>query len=369
MTTLRGAIVGFGFIAENGHLAAYRAHPDRFRIVAVADTCPARRARARALIPGVQVFDDHRVMLTQMGSELDFVDVATPPSEHEGIAIAALEAGQHVFCEKPLATSAEAARRMLDTAQQNRRVLMPSHNYKHAPVIKAIREAIDGGAIGRVQLVTLQTFRPTHARGVAEWRPDWRRERRYAGGGIAMDHGSHTFYLAFDWFGAYPSAISARMWNESGADTEDNLTCALTFPGGGVASAHLSWTSGVRRVLYTIHGDKGALRVEDDEVELARVTGRTPAGVPNAWGIDRRSISSDWMNAGHPEWFVPLLAQFADAIAKREYVGAEARSSLRCVELITTAYRSAAQNSIELRLGLHDGPPSSIPTARVAALS
>jgi predicted dehydrogenase len=366
MATLRGAIVGFGFIAENGHLPAYLAHGDRFSIIAVADACAARRERARALLPGVMLFEDHRDMLAALGGRLDFVDIATPPSEHEEIALDALEAGLHVFCEKPLATSAEAARRMLQAAQQRRRVLMPSHNYRHAPVVRAVRRALDAGVVGEVKLVTMQTFRPTHARGVSEWRPDWRRERRYAGGGIAMDHGSHTFYLAFDWFNAYPTSISARTWSSSG-DTEDNATCALTFPGGGVATAHLSWTAGVRRVLYTIHGNQGAIRVEDDDIEISTVAGRAASGAPNAWETTRESVSSDWMNAGHPVWFVPLLVKFAIAIARRQYVTDEARDSLRCVELIMTGYRSAQQGSIELRLSQHETPAPSLAVPSHAA--
>ena len=62
-----------------------------------------------------------------------------------------------------------------------KRVLYPCHNYKHAPVIRNVRKIIDSGAIGQVHLVTLQTFRNTHARGVPEWRPDWRREKRHSG--------------------------------------------------------------------------------------------------------------------------------------------------------------------------------------------
>ena len=67
------------------------------------------------------------------------------------------------------------------------------------------------GVIGRVRLVTLQTFRTTHARRNRYGAPDWRRERRWSGGGIAMDHGSHTCsYLAFDWLKSYPTADLSR---------------------------------------------------------------------------------------------------------------------------------------------------------------
>ena len=188
---------------------------------------------------------------------------------------AALDAGLHVLCEKPLAASIDEARAMLRHATRAQRVIYPCHNYKHAPVIKAVRGVIEAGRIGKVHLVTLQTFRDTHAKGVTGWRTDWRRERRYSGGGIAMDHGSHTFYLAFEWLRAYPTAISARAVTMGPFDTEDDFSCSLRFP-TGVASAHLSWNAGVRKVMYTVHGERGAIRVEDDDIEVA-VRERKPA--------------------------------------------------------------------------------------------
>jgi predicted dehydrogenase len=83
-----------------------------------------------------------------------------------------------------------------------------------------------------------------------------------------MDHGSHTFYLAFEWMNAYPTAITAHSSTRPGFDTEDEFGCTLTFP-TGTASAHLSWTSGMRKVLYTIHGSRGAIRIDDEDLEIA----------------------------------------------------------------------------------------------------
>jgi len=212
--TLVGATIGYGFIASKGHVPAYASFqtgglggqqpPQRetdnapLRIEAVADTCPARREAARAAIPGVRVYESYGELLEREAGRIDFVDITTPPSAHAEIAHAALDRGLHVLCEKPLTTTTAEARALLDHARRAKRVLYPCHNYKHAPVIKTVRGIIDSGAIGNVSLVTLHTFRNTHARGVSEWRPDWRRERRYSGGGIAMDHGSHTFCRAFD---------------------------------------------------------------------------------------------------------------------------------------------------------------------------
>lgn len=341
---LRGAIVGFGFISERGHLPAYeQLGPDRFHIAAVADPCAARRAAAERAIPGVRTYPDHAALLAAEGAELDFVDVTTPPARHAEIAHAALDHGLHVLCEKPLATSGREARGMLAHARSAMRVLYPGHNYKHAPVIRRVREILSAGWIGAVRVVTLQTFRTTHARGVAEWRPDWRRERFHSGGGIAMDHGSHTFYLAFEWLGAYPTRISATMSTLDAHDTEDNFSCSMRFP-TGVASAHLAWTAGARKVIYSVHGDRGAITVEDDELEL---TIRSEGGHPI---VTRESISSSWADAGHAAWFVPLLDQFSLAIARGDHAGDEAEDAARCVELIEAAYASARKAGREVAL-------------------
>jgi predicted dehydrogenase len=350
---LRGAIIGYGFISERGHVPAYALPgPTRFEIVAVADTCAARREKARSALPGVRVYESHEQLLRAEKGHIDFVDVTTPPCDHAQVARDALSRGLHVLCEKPLATTAADARAMAIHAREMRRVIFPCHNYKHAPVIKAVRKILDAGLIGPAKLVTLQTFRNTHAKGVEEWRRDWRRENRFSGGGIAMDHGSHTFYLAFEWLRAYPTSVTARAatLGTFPSDTEDDFTCSLKFP-TGVASAHLSWNAGVRKVLYTIHGEQGAVRVEDDAIEVATQM-PDPKGGPGdvTWKFDRESIPSDWMDSSHVTWFNSLFDDFKGAIARGDFVGQDARESFLCVQLIATAYASARAGSRELPL-------------------
>jgi predicted dehydrogenase len=344
--SLQGALIGFGFIAEKGHVPAYLSSqaPDQFRIVAVADVCAARRERARQVLPHARIYADTKTLLSAEARQLDFVDIATPPCDHAAIAHAAFEHGLHVFCEKPIATSAADARSMLDHATAAKRVFFPSHNYKHAPVIKAIRRVLESGDIGPIHLVTLDTFRTTHAKGVAEWQPDWRRARKTSGGGIAMDHGSHTFYLAFDWLASQPTAITAKMSNLSTFDTEDNFSCTVTFP-TGIAVAQLTWNSGFRKVIYTIHGASGAIKVEDDDIEIHR---RRAGGQID---VERLSAASHWMDASHAEWFKALQVEFAQSIRTGQWVGQEARDAAMCVQLIETAYASARADGKQLAIG------------------
>ena len=341
-----GAIIGFGFIAEKGHLPAYLSRND-VQIVAVADVCAPRRELARKLLPHARIYEDAQSLM-KAETQLDFVDIATPPKDHAPIACAAMQRGLNVLCEKPLATSVRDAESVLEAAHRYRRTFFPVHNYKHAPSMRAVRDVIDSGRIGAVNLVTLDTFRTQHARGVPEWLPDWRRIRQYAGGGIAMDHGAHTFYLTFDWLGSHPLSITAKMSSQGAYDTEDNFTCTVTFP-TGVAMARLTWNAAVRKVIYTIHGDAGAIRLEDDDVEI---TERGPAGKPI---VERRSIASHWGDASHKEWFGAIIDRFTAAIDAHEYVGADARDAVLCVKLIETAYASSRSGCVEMSLspGVH----------------
>ena len=352
---LRGALIGFGFIMERGHAEAYRRRAETrgdVDILAIADICAARRDAAGAAFPSARVYDSAAALLAAEAESLDFVDIATPPSSHASIAIASMDAGVHVLCEKPLCISVDEADAMLAQARKSQRVLFPCHNYRHAPVIKAVRELLDADVIGRVQMVTLQTFRNTHARGVAEWRPDWRRERAYSGGGIAMDHGSHSFYLIFDWLQAFPTSVSARL-AKGAHDTEEDFNCTIGFP-KGYATVHLTWTAGVRKVLYTLHGDRGAIRVEDDHIEVAHMRDDPTRSYQGSWEFERREISSDWMDSSHAGWFNSLFDDFKTAIETDDFVGADAQTALECIRLIETAYASAGAQSRDLHIARPD---------------
>jgi predicted dehydrogenase len=349
---LHGAVIGFGFIAALGHAPAYEDREDVV-IAAVCDVVPDRVDKARRRFPQARGYTDFRRLLAEE-RHLDFVDIATPSVFHAEMISAALDADLHVLVEKPLATTLGDASAVLRRAQDKKRVVFPCHNYRHAPVAKAIREVIDAGRIGRIGSITLSTFRPTHALGVPEWNPDWRRFSKYGGGGVAMDHGSHSLYLAFDWLGAYPTAITAKMANlrPDRFDTEDNFTATLTFP-AGLANLYLSWTAGVRKVIYTLQGDKGALTVDDDEMQLA-VMHRQPDPVDGhgsmEWAVEKRSFTSDWMDSSHSAWFGSLFDEFVEALGNGDVLNRNLKEAWLCVQAITQAYESARDGCHEMPL-------------------
>ena len=354
---LRGAVIGYGFISAQGHVPAYveRSHNlGDVQIVAVADICLARKKLAQQALPEARIYSDYRALLEAEAANLDFIDICTPPRDHAAIAHAALAGGIHVLCEKPLTCTIEDARALLDHAKAVRRVIFPCHNYIHAPAIRAIGAIVQSGQIGKVHSVTVNIYRDTHAKGITGWNSDWRRESRYSGGGIAMDHGSHSFYLTFDWLGSYPTSVTAEMSNlEPGKyDTEDDFTAELTFP-TGVAQVHLTWTAGVRKVIYILRGEKGAITMEDDDLQIETANGSHGCDMahPASRHVEKRSINSDWRDASHASWFNSLFDEFRAAIESGDFAGKQAQEALLCIQLIHTAYRSAREGSRELPLG------------------
>jgi predicted dehydrogenase len=340
------AVIGYGFISGKGHVPAFLKRSD-VEVVAVADLCEARLELARKNLPEARLYSSWEELLRSEQGKVEIVDIATPPCDHPAIAIAALAAGFHVLCEKPLAPSTAEAARMLAAAEKNQRVLFPCHNYKHAPVVQLIQEQINSGRLGEITSVTLQTFRNTHAKGVPEWRTDWRRDFRISGGGIAMDHGSHTFYLTFAWLASLPLSLTAkavRMAQEW--DTEDNLTATIEFPGKKFAHSYLSWTAGMRKVIYTVQGTKGGIVVNDDDAEIS-------IGFPNTGShagsgdhkVEKFTIESDWMDASHTKWFNSMFDKFLACIERGDFVNSEIRESYMCVEIIEKCYRSSEHGS------------------------
>ena len=117
---------------------------------------------------------------------------------------------------------------------------------------------------------------------------------------------------------------------------------------------HLTWTAGVRKVIYTVQGDRGAITVDDDDLQLAvmRSTGGPDvAQGAVAWDVERRAIASDWMDASHTRWFNAMFDRFLRAIDSGDYAGEEAQDAYRCIEIITQAYHSAGDGCRELPLG------------------
>ena len=189
---LRGAIIGFGNIAIQGHVPAWRRRHD-VEIVAGTDARPAQRAALATHMPGARWYDSSDALLADAG--LDFVDIATPPSSHAPLIRGALARGLHVLCEKPLVHSLDELGALRALAEEHGRVLHTVHNWHHAPIVRRTATLVREGAIGQVTRVDWHTLRTRPAVAGGGDGENWRLDPQIAGGGVLADHGWHVFYV------------------------------------------------------------------------------------------------------------------------------------------------------------------------------
>jgi predicted dehydrogenase len=208
-------VVGAGAAALTAHLPALQSS-SRFRLVGLCDTDPDRLAEARERFP-VRGFEAVEELLEE--PELEAVVVATPPGTHAAIAGAALAAGKHVLCEKPLAPSVQECRELVELAFERAVVLSVGHEKRFHPSLERVRTIIASEALGRlfyggVHWASNAKLDPEHLipegfRHGYEWR--WRDPG--VGGGLVQDHLPHYVDLLRFWSGQEPVAVHAHCAN------------------------------------------------------------------------------------------------------------------------------------------------------------
>jgi predicted dehydrogenase len=199
---VRIGIVGTSWWTDMMFAPAVRSHPQ----AELAAVCGRNRARAEEMAAkyGIaQVFTDYREMMAQGG--LDAVIVATPDDTHYDISMAALDAGLHVLCEKPVAMTAQQAREMYEKAEAAGVKNMVLFTYRWIPTFRYARDLIEQGAIGRCYHAELH-YLSSYARGDNYmWRFDQARAN-----GVLGDLGSHFIDMA-RWLVGDIARVSARL--------------------------------------------------------------------------------------------------------------------------------------------------------------
>lgn len=296
------AIVGFGNIAERGHLPFYQANSG-IDVKSVIDPVRTRRELAQKVIPGVRVFSSIKEMLAKV--TVDMVDICSPPVFHVPAIREALSAGLHVLCEKPLAFRATEIASLMESAVSYGRVIYPCHTHKFAPAIQYIRDLMAQGYIGEPVTLSFRVLRRGHARGVAEWRPDWRHDRKVAGGGILVDHGTHLVYLACNILQRSPVRVSAFLGDgrhPTGLDmltAEDTARVYLDF-NGPRADLYLSWKAGSRAWFLMVEGTEGTVQFSHDTKLVVRRNN----------SVEYRTIPSTFDDPFHHGWFGTMFKDF-----------------------------------------------------------
>lgn len=264
---IKVGIIGCGSIAKYRHIPEIASNPDA-EVVAVCDIVK-ERAEKMGEEYGARVYTDYRELIAL--TELDAVCVCATNVLHAKMTIEALQAGKHVLCEKPMATTLEDARKMIEASEQSGKYLMIGHNQRLTPTHKKAREIIESGRLGRVL-----TFKTVFGhQGCDFWAADkletWFFKKEHAGFGSSADLGIHKADLIRWLLGENIVEVSAfadvrGKRNSRGEliSVDDNAVCLLRSESGVIGTLVSSWTYAREENSTVIYFEKGLMKIYDD---------------------------------------------------------------------------------------------------------
>jgi predicted dehydrogenase len=249
---MRFGLIGCGGIGALR--AAALARGTAGTLVSVADL-DAERSRTLAAKTGADAHTEWRALVERR--DVEAVIVSTPPHLHAEMCVAALEAGKHVLCEKPLARTPDECRAVVAAADRAGRFLATGFNYRFYPSIEKARLLLDSGAIG-----ALDHIRSYTGYSAQEHSQPWLHDPGVMGGGALRDNGIHLIDLTRYFLGDVAEVRgfgTSCVWAFPGC--EDNGFALLRSAGGHVATLQASWTEWRGyRLRIEIYGMLGCIR-------------------------------------------------------------------------------------------------------------
>ncbi|MHB8128316.1 MAG: Gfo/Idh/MocA family protein [Mobilitalea sp.] len=215
MEKVKIGIVGCGGIANNKHLPAIKKNGN-FEIVAFCDIKKERAEEAKEKYgtEDSRVYTDYTELLKQ--EELSAVYVLTPNKSHAGISIAAMKAGKHVMCEKPMAKTYAEAKLMLETANETGKLLTIGYQNRYRQDSKYLKRACDNGDLGDIYYARAHAVR---RRAVPTWGVFLNEEEQ--GGGPLIDIGTHALDLTLWMMDNYePVSVTGSVYRKLADQTE-----------------------------------------------------------------------------------------------------------------------------------------------------
>ena len=375
MSEIGVGLVGYKFMGR-AHSNAYRQLPRFFDVdptPRMAAICGRDEAGVRVAADslGWESYEtDYRRLIER--DDVGLVDVVTPGNTHREIVLAALEAGKHVICEKPLANSLAEAWEMLAAAREAGTINTVCFNYRRAPAVQLAKKLIDEGRLG-----TIRHWRATYLQDFImdpEFPLIWRLKKELAGSGALGDIGAHIVDLSQFLLGGISEVVgmmetfvkerpleeasaggglSASGGAETGEVTVDDAAAFLArFEGGAIGTFEATRFAAGRRNknAFEINGSKGSVAFNlermnelevffvDDEADVQgfRTVNVTEPGHPyaGAWWPPGHII-------GYEHTFVHTMKDLMDGINKGESPAPTFEDAYRVQAVLDAVERSA----------------------------
>jgi predicted dehydrogenase len=341
------AVVGGG-IGRSHIVEGYVPNADRFRVAAICDINPEKLetlADEFGVERRVANFDD---LLTM--DDIDIVDICTPPMVHYPQIMAALAAGKHVVCEKPLVGSLKEIDEVIAAEKSAKGKLMPVFQYRFGDGIQQVKAIIDAGIAGKPYVGTVETLWRREAKYYeVPWRGKWATEL----GGVLMGHAIHPHDLFVYLMGSIRSLFGRTATRVNPIEVEDCISASVELESGALGSftASLGSADEITRLRLAFEN----VTFESDHSPYQ------PGTKP--WNIIPRSdetaqrivnLLADWKPVA-PR-FTTQMARFYDALTGTGPLPVTSADSRRALEIVTAMYHSSETHQ-EVRLPIGPDHP------------
>lgn len=326
-------------------------------IVAVADPAPGAAARAAEKWGIANAYESVEAMLSEC-KELDAISIIVPNLYHSSLSIECLNAGKHVFCEKPPALSAAEVQTMIDAAEKAGKMLMFNFNNRARPESRVMKQYIDGGTVGKINSAQAKWIRRTGIPGFGGWFTT----KSLSGGGPVIDL-LHMIDLAMYFMGyPEPAHVLANTFDSFITDKNfkgpwgipdrvggvtDVETAAhgfVTFKTGQVLSLQVSWAEMVKReeVSVVFQGEGAGGKVERlfarDGIDSTAIDTCELYVQENGMSVNRSIAVEECEDMGR----ISSATNFIEAIEGRAEPLNSPVQALRLMQIIDAVYESAA---------------------------
>jgi predicted dehydrogenase len=320
-------IVGYGYWGPN--LVRNFADTPGAKLAAVSDLDSAKLALVQRRFPSVATTTDYRDLLKDPA--IDAIAVATPVNTHYDIALAALQAGKHVWLEKPMTETAEQARRLVDEAQRRNLTLIVDHTFIYTGAVQKMAELIKAGELGRLYYydsirVNLGLFQ----RDVS----------------VISDLAVHDFSILDHLLDEQPVAVSASGMNHFPGTPENLAYVTLFYESGTIAHINVSWLAPVKVRQILVGGSKKMITYDDLEPsEKIKIYDKGVSFTDDPQKIQEMRVGYRTGDMWAPRLAVTEAlgvegAHFIDCIEHGKTPRTDGQLGLRVVELIAAANQS-----------------------------
>jgi predicted dehydrogenase len=345
---LRAGVIGAGEIGTKGHVPGFRAAG--VEVVAICDSNEARAKDAAEKNGIPHAFSDYRELLKR--GDIDVVSVGLPNALHAPVSLAALKAGKHVLCEKPMTLTPALARKMIATAKASRKVLSVNQHMRFDATAQAMRDIVKSGALGKVYFAESKWIRQQGIPGYGGWFTN----KDMAGAGALMDIGVHLLDLILYTLdfpkvtrvkGFLNSALGRQAiglgnWGVDRKatgrfDVDDTAMATLSLANGGQIHLRVTWAAmGPAEDRVTLYGERGGIDRTNHysptpmlKTYSADAAGKIVETLPD---MSAYSTEGAWIKA---------IGNFAGAIRKETPLIVKPEQALFVIEVLSAIQKSA----------------------------